>query len=239
MTWSPRQGGHKLSFGDGLRMLCMALPAALAGCTTLPESMPRHNANFAPAPPPYQPPPLHPTGGIYQSHRDLRLFENLTAHRVGDILTIRLVEETDAAKDADLQIRKQNSIAASAPILLGQSKILGMEWESKAIANKNYRGEGQSTQSNMLKGTVTVTVVEVLPNGNLRVQGEKRLTINDGHEYVRLAGIVRPVDIDADNSVPSTKVADATMMYTGEGAMADAKEVGWLTRFFNSMFFPF
>ncbi len=239
MTQSPRQGNHRLSFGDGLRLLCMALPAALAGCTSLPESMPRHNANFAPATPAYQPPPLHPTGGIYQSHQDLRLFENLTAHRIGDILTIRLVEETDAAKDADLQIRKQNSIAASAPILLGQSKILGMEWESKAIADKNYRGEGQSTQSNMLKGTVTVTVVEVLPNGNLRVQGEKRLTINDGHEYVRLAGIVRPVDIDADNSVPSTKVADATMMYTGEGAMADAKEVGWLTRFFNSMFFPF
>ncbi len=213
--------------------------AVLTGCTTLPESMPRHNAAFAPATPPYQPPPLHPTGSIYQVHNDMRLFENLTAHRVGDILTIRLVEETDAAKDADLEIKKQNSISASAPILLGQSKLLGMDWESKAIAKKNYKGEGSSTQSNKLKGTVTVTVVEVLPNGNLRVQGEKRLTINDGHEYVRLAGIVRPVDIDAGNSVPSTKVADATMMYTGEGAMADAKEVGWLTRFFNSMFFPF
>lgn len=169
----------------------------------------------------------------------MRLFENLTAHRIGDILTIRLVEETDASKDTELQVKKENSIAASAPILFGQSKVLGVDWESKATANKDYKGEGETTQSNELKGTVTVTVVEVLPNGNLRVQGEKRMTINDGHEYVRLAGIVRPVDIDADNAVPSTKVADATIMYTGEGAMADVKEVGWLTRFFNSMFFPF
>ena len=233
------RGGHEKWLDLAGRISAMTVLIVVTGCTTLPESMPRHNANFAPASPPYQPPPLRPTGSIYQSHQDMRLFENLTAHRTGDILTIRLVEKTDATKDADLQIRKQNSIAASAPILFGQSQILGVDWESKAIANKDFRGEGESTQSNMLKGTVTVTVVEVLPNGNLRVQGEKRLTINDGHEYVRLAGIVRPVDIDADNSVPSTKVADATMMYTGEGAMADAKEVGWLTRFFNSMFFPF
>ena len=221
------------------RAVTMASMSILAACTTLPESMPRHNANFAPATPPYHPPPVHPTGSIYQANNDLRLFENLTAHRVGDILTIRLVEETDAAKDADLKIKKQNSITAKVPILFGQAKALGVDWESKAIANKDFKGQGETTQSNMLKGVVTVTVVEVLPNGNLRVQGEKRLTINDGHEYVRLAGIIRPVDIDADNSVPSTKVADATMMYTGEGAMADAKEVGWLTRFFNSMFFPF
>ncbi len=209
------------------------------GCTSLPESMPRHNPAFAPIPPRYQSRPLHPTGSIYQANQDMRLFENISARRVGDILTIRLVEATQASKDADMQIKKGNSISASAPILFGQAKALGIAWESKATTDKNFKGKGATNQSNQLKGNVTVTVVEVLPNGNLRVQGEKRITINDGHEYVRLAGIVRPVDVAADNSVPSTLVADATIMYTGEGAMADVKEVGWLTRFFNSLFFPF
>lgn len=169
----------------------------------------------------------------------MHLFENLSARRVGDILTIRLVEETDASKDADLKLNKSNEIGASAPLILGKTNFLGVNWETKATTDKNFKGTGASNQSNKLKGTITVTVVEVLPNGNLRVQGEKRITINDGHEYVRLSGIVRPVDIDDANSVPSTQVADATIMYTGEGAMADIKQVGWLTRFFNSLFFPF
>ncbi len=169
----------------------------------------------------------------------MRLFENLTAKRVGDILTIRLVEATDASKDADLSVKKTNKIGASAPLILGKTNFLGVDWKTDVVTDKNFKGAGESSQSNKLRGTITVTVVEVLPNGNLRVQGEKRLTINDGHEYVRFSGIVRPVDIDDTNSVPSTQVADATIMYTGEGAMADVKQVGWLTRFFNSLFFPF
>lgn len=184
-------------------------------------------------------PNVPPTGSIYHSATAMRLFENVTARRVGDILTIRLVEATDASKDADLKVQKNNKIGASAPLLFGVAKPLGINFETEVSSAKNYAGKGQASQSNKLKGTITVTVVEVLPNGNLRVQGEKRLTINDGHEYVRISGIVRPVDIDETNSVPSTQVADATVMYTGEGAMADVKQVGWLTRFFNSIFFPF
>ncbi|GAB6067176.1 flagellar basal body L-ring protein FlgH [Methylothermus subterraneus] len=220
--------------------LCIAgLCFGLAGCAALPEPMPRHNPAFSPAPPPYAARALQPTGSIYQANTSLRLFENLTARRVGDILTIRLVEATDASKDADLKVAKNNKIGASAPILFGAAKPLGIDFKTDLSSTKDYSGKGQTSQSNKLKGTITVTVVEVLPNGNLRVQGEKRLTINDGHEYVRLSGIVRPVDIDDSNSVPSTQVADATVMYTGEGAMADVKQVGWLTRFFNSLLFPF
>ena len=220
-------------------LLLPALFLLASGCTTLPESLPRHNALFAPATPSYRPPPVQPTGAIYRANRHLALFENLTAHQVGDILTIRLVENTDATKEAELEIKKGNKIGGSLPMLFGTAKPLGINFETDAKSTKNYKGTGKTKQNDKLTGTVTVTVVEVLPNGNLRVQGEKRITINDGHEYVRLSGIVRPVDLDADNSVPSTKVADATIMYTGEGAMADVKQVGWLTRFFNSVFFPF
>ncbi|MEJ2592686.1 MAG: flagellar basal body L-ring protein FlgH, partial [Candidatus Thiodiazotropha sp.] len=96
-----------------------------------------------------------------------------------------------------------------------------------------------SAQSNKLSGNITVTVVEVLPNRNLYVRGEKRIGINQGYEYVRLAGIVRPQDITPENTVESTRIADPTISYVGEGALADANSMGWLARFFNSVLFPF
>jgi flagellar L-ring protein precursor FlgH len=84
-----------------------------------------------------------------------------------------------------------------------------------------------------------VSVVEVLPNGNLIIRGEKRVTINNGVEYIQLSGIVRPIDVLPNNSVQSSQVADATINYTGEGSIADSNKNGWLARFFNSPFMPF
>ena len=84
-----------------------------------------------------------------------------------------------------------------------------------------------------------MTVAERLPNGNLLVRGEKRITINQGQEFIRVQGIVRPVDIGPANTVPSTKIADATITYTGKGTLADSNRQGWLSRFFNSPWFPF
>jgi flagellar L-ring protein precursor FlgH len=108
------------------------------------------------------------------------------------------------------------------------------------VATKqSFDGQGDALQFNQLTGSISVTVVEVLPNGNLKVRGEKRVALNDGSEYIRLAGIVRPIDIDVANIVPSSKVADATIMYTGDGAMAESSKMGWITRFFNSPIFPF
>ena len=83
-----------------------------------------------------------------------------------------------------------------------------------------------------------MTVADVLPNGNLVIRGEKRLNLNQGNEYVKISGIVRPTDVTASNTVPSTKVADATIVYSADGANADANKVGWLSRFFLSAVFP-
>ena len=105
--------------------------------------------------------------------------------------------------------------------------------------DRTFDGKSDSSQSNKLEGSITVTVAERLPNGNLLVRGEKRITINQGQEFVRLQGIVRPVDIGPANTVPSTKIADATITYTGKGALADSNRQGWLSRFFNSPWFPF
>ena len=82
-------------------------------------------------------------------------------------------------------------------------------------------------------------MIDVLPNGYLKIRGEKRVRLNQGNEYIRLSGIIRPTDINPDNSVESTRIADATIMYTGEGALADANKIGWLARFFISAVFPF
>ncbi|MGR9073393.1 MAG: flagellar basal body L-ring protein FlgH [Gammaproteobacteria bacterium] len=209
----------------------------LAGCETLPPKDPE----FAPVEPADLRPPVQNSGSIYQSGYDMRLFDDHTARRVGDVITVKLVERTVAEKDADMDIDKQNSVTVEVPTLFGVANkaILGNELETSLASQYEFSGAGESNQSNRLTGDLSVTVIEVLPNGNLKVRGEKRVTLNQGSEYVRLSGIIRPVDIDTANIVLSTKVADATIMYTGDGAMADASKPGWFTRFFLSWIFPF
>jgi flagellar L-ring protein precursor FlgH len=217
--------------------LLLLMPVLLAACTPLPQRDPA----FAPVAPADLRPPVQSSGSIYQSGYDMRLFEDYKAVRVGDILTIKLQEQTQAKKADDLNAKKSNNIKVSAPMLMGVSPatILGQDVQTEISSEKDFNGEGQANQSNSLKGNISVTVVEVLPNGNLRVRGEKRVTLNQGDEYIRLSGIVRPVDIDTSNTISSDKVADATLMYTGNGAMADASKMGWLSRILFSPWFPF
>ncbi|MEN8261109.1 MAG: flagellar basal body L-ring protein FlgH [Pseudomonadota bacterium] len=213
---------------------------ALSGCEIL-KSVPKHDPAFAPVEAADLRTPYQNTGSIYQAGYDMRLFEDHKAQRVGDVLTVRLVERMDASKDADMDISRDHTTEVKVPIILGQegAEILGYDMQTSLKSANAFQGKGESNQSNTLRGDISVTVVEVLPNGNLKVRGEKRVTLNQGHEYIRLSGIVRPVDIDVSNTVLSTRVADATMMYTGDGAMADASRMGWLGRFFTSILFPF
>jgi len=119
--------------------------------------------------------------------------------------------------------------------LTGNKMTLGAEYE----AERDTSGSGQAGQSNSLSGSITVTVSEVLPNGILAVRGEKWMTLNTGDELVRIAGLVRADDITTDNTVPSTRIADARITYSGTGAFADASQPGWLDRFFISPLWPF
>lgn len=221
-----------------MKKLIVLLPLILL---TACETVPKHDPAFAPVRPAELQPPQQNNGSLYQAGYDIRLFEDYVARRVGDILTVQLVEKTDAKKEADNEVKKDNTTSISIPTILGKQnrEILGYQLDSSLTSTNDFSGEGETNQSNSLTGNITVTVTEVLPNGNLKIRGEKRVTLNEGNEYVRLSGIVRPIDIDVDNTVPSTKVADATIMYTGEGAMADASKMGWLARFFVSAFFPF
>jgi flagellar L-ring protein precursor FlgH len=124
-------------------------------------------------------------------------------------------------------------------VLGKEIKLNGNPISTSLQSANDFSGKADSEQSNKLRGSITVTVAQVLPNGNLIVQGEKWIAINQGDEYVRLRGIVRPVDIKADNTVVSTQVADAQIIYRGKGAPADSNAMGWLARCFLSPIWPF
>jgi len=218
------------------------LVAVLPGCAMMDNmGKPRHDPEYVPAQPASYQQPQNNNGSIYQAGSEIRLFEDIRARRVGDILTINLVENTNAKKQADTDIKKNNSTSVSVPTILGNAdpSLFGLNFNSGLASGSDFAGESESTQNNSLSGSITVSVVDVLPNGYLKIRGEKRVRLNQGNEYIRLAGIIRPTDINPDNSVESTKIADATIMYTGEGALADSNKIGWLARFFISAVFPF
>jgi Flagellar basal body L-ring protein len=159
---------------------------------------------------------------------------------VGDLLTINLVENTAAQTSATTSVDKKSEIALAAPNIAGAAVTLnGRDILSASVnGDRGFNGSGNSAQSNRLLGSVTVTVIQRLPNGNLVVQGQKNMRLNQGDELVQIQGIVRPADINPDNTISSGKVADARIAYGGRGAIAQSNSMGWLGRFFNSPIFP-
>jgi len=227
-------------------LLCVCV-MSLAACQSLPERDPAYAAVRPVALPPVQ----AGNGSIYQAGHDIRLFEDSRARRVGDLLTINLVETTSASKQSATELSKSNDTNVANPTVLGSSPQFNTPGILPLASNQNnnlgfglsssneFSGDSSSSQSNSLTGSITVTVAEVLPNGYMVVRGEKVTSLNQGHEYVRISGIVRPTDIRPDNTVPSTQIADAQITYTGSGATADTNKIGWLARFFISSLFPF
>jgi flagellar L-ring protein FlgH len=188
-----------------------------------------------------EPVPPASNGAIYQVGRDVALFENPIARHVGDVVTIVLSEATNAQKSATTTTSKATSDTLPGMSLFGSPVTI--HGASALSANINdaskFNGAGNSAQSNSLTGFITATVARVLPNGNLYVKGEKRIWINQGQENVVLSGVIRPIDLTPDNSVSSSRVANARISYGGKGAIADANAQGWLSRFFNSPWTPF
>jgi flagellar L-ring protein FlgH len=180
-------------------------------------------------------------GAIFQSGREVVWFEDPKAHWVGDILTIRLQEATQASKNSSTKTKKDTAVTNAGPTLLGRPvTVNGTEVLKNSLDGaQQFQGEGSSSQSNSLDGSITVTVIERLPNGNLVVEGDKWLTLNQGDEFVRIRGIVRLYDIGADNTVTSDKIANARISYSGRGFVANSNRAGWLARFFASPLMPF
>ncbi len=220
----------------------------ISGCAS--EQLAR-DPEYAAVRPAAMKPQEYSNGSIYQAGYDIRLYEDPRARRVGDILTILLIEQTDASKSATTSLEKDTTNSITNPTILGSTPNFNTPGVLPLDSNRNnnlgtslgsahdFEGEGKSAQSNSLSGSLSVTVVEVLPNGNLVVRGEKILSLNQGDEYVRVSGIVRTQDVTSTNTVLSTQIADAHISYGGSGMVADSNKLGWLARFFVSAIMPF
>ena len=180
-------------------------------------------------------------GGLFYASTNLYIFEDIKATRIGDLLTVVLTEATNASKEYELEADKESSIDFPNPTIFGNDDITVQGKQvlnSSATASRSVEGEGELTQENSLEGNITVTVTQVLPNGYLVIKGEKLLTLNEGSEVVRISGIVRPTDVDSNNMVESTKIANAHITYTGNGVVSNSSKPGWLTRFFMTALWP-
>ncbi|MHB8813014.1 MAG: flagellar basal body L-ring protein FlgH [Steroidobacteraceae bacterium] len=222
-----------------MRSLLRALPALalslLAACATHRDRVEKDAYNFPQLPTPPA------DGAIFHTDYNGGLFENPTARNVGDVVTVMLEEATTAQKSSQTDTSKTTKAALAAPSVLGfPVTIHGTPVLSGSLNNANsFSGAGDSKQSDSLAGDISVTVVKRLANGNLVIQGEKEIDLNQGSEFVRLEGVIRPIDIASDNTIPSTEVADARIAYGQHGALNEANSPGLLSRFFNFSWLPF
>jgi len=206
-------------------LACAALPLAACGAT---GPAPGFQAAL---PLPVEPAPVA-NGSIFQAAHGYGAYhEGTRARRVGDMVTILLTENVITSKSTSGRTDRQGS-ASITPPTAGPLDFLNPN-ALKAAAQSSFAGKGDAAQRSSLQGAVAVTIAEVRPNGTARVVGEKQLMLSQGDEWVQFAGIVRLTDIDADNRVPSTLVADARIIYSGKGAVQQASRPGWLSRFFG------
>lgn len=217
-----------------------------SGCTTIYQNAKIDDPSWAPSFPEEETKYNSNPGAIYNVASVQSIFEDKKALRVGDIITVVLRENTNASKNADTELRKDTSVdILPIPFNLFGTQTTVAPGIGIPSLNTNYTGansfraETDTNQSNLLQGTITVTVQKVYSNGNLAIKGEKWISLNQGEEFIRVSGLIRPRDIDKDNQVESTKVANARIYYGGTGVLAEVNEEGWLTRFFNSGWWPF
>lgn len=229
--------------------VAMPSPAVSAQLAAAQPAAPTYSVPTGAAPVSATPAPsaVYSGGSIFASaggvngNRGLRLFQDTKAREVGDLLTIVLVENTRAKTNAKTAVTKDAGIGMGAPSIFGQS----VTYKGKSIlqaeveGSRKFGGAGDSAQSNQLDGDITVTVIEQLGNGNLRVAGEKRVRLNQGDELVQVQGIVRTADIGPDNRITSDRIGEAQIVYGGRGTLARSNAMGWLGRFFNSAAFPY
>jgi len=228
-------------------LLALSVLLAMGGCATTPPP----KDSYRPTLPRAYISEESKDGSIYQAARDVRLFEDVKARRVGDIITVVLQESTSASKSATTTTDKSQDTTIASPTILGAIPTFNAPGILPLDSNRNntlaanlssankFEGKGDTSQSNSLTGNITVTIADVLPNGNLVIRGEKWLTLNKGEEFIQISGIVRPQDVSTLNTVLSTQIADARITYSGKGFLADANEMGWLAKFFNSPIWPF
>ena len=205
---------------------------SVSACNTVPPTNIHQPMTARPAP---RAENLATNGSIYQAGTSRTLFEDRRARYVGDTMTITIAETTSASTKSNTKVSRSSSISASVDPIVG---LPGKSFSGMALgasSANNLDGKGDAAANNVFTGTITVTVIEVLPNGNLLVSGEKQVSIGQGTEFIRLSGVVNPYFINAANTISSTQIADARIEYKESGAISEAQVMGWLARFFMSV----
>lgn len=219
----------------GFLVVALILGVSLSGCALIPPEPVVTGPLTAAPPSPSQAAAVQANGSIYQptAYGNYPLFEDRRPRNVGDIVTIIIQERTNAAKNVATATNRTGSASMGiglAPAIL--PKDLGSKQDFDATGGNQAQGKGSSSADNLFNGTLTTTVIGVLPNGNLQIAGEKQIAINRGSEYIRFSGVVDPRSITGSNTVSSTQVADARIEYRSKGTMDEVQTMGWLQRFF-------
>lgn len=207
-----------------LAVLCVL---SVTGCAQLPHHRVVEGATTTP---PLAPPPPPRNGSLFTSAYSKPLFEDRRPRAVGDIITVVLNEEVSATKSSAANASRDGGITFNPTVV---PKVIGSALDAQGadISGTNtFTGKGGANASNTFTGTITVTVMNVLPNGNLSVAGEKQIGINQGTEYILFSGKVNPQMIRADSTITSSQVADARLEYYGDGYIDEAQHMGWLQR---------
>lgn len=219
------------------------LVGAVSGCSTIMTPTPKVQQPMTMRPPePLIIPAAQTHGGIYQAAFNFQgggrytpLFEDRRARSLGDTIIVTLNEKTNASKKTGSNAQRDGELNLSVPSFLGLPlESFFQKLDVEAQSSNKFNGKGESSSNNNFTGTITVTVIDILPNGNLLVSGEKQVGINQGHEYIRLSGVINPINI-MHNTVSSVQVADARIEYRGSGYLDEAQTMGWLSRFFMTI----
>jgi len=217
-----------------LRLGAVAAAVLLSACAQIPPEAVVTVPTTAAPPAPAASLAL-PNGAIYQptAYGNFPLFEDRRPRNVGDIVTVLIQERTNAAKNVATTTKRNGSAsltAATVPDFLPE--VLGAKQNFDVSGDNQANGTGASSAANQFSGTLTTTVVGVLPNGNLQLAGEKQIAINRGSEYIRFSGVVDPRSVTGANTVLSTQVADARIEFRNKGVMDEVQTMGWMQRFF-------
>ena len=227
------------SFATGLTALLLVL--GLSGCATAPAPL-KHSPDFAPVLPVEIEKPRVATGAIYIGRQNDNFFGRSRSYKVGDLITVLLNESTQADRRQSGTISRESSndvipsgLTSRVQNLALPTRVMGTTLSGVLndvnlnSANIESTGSGEANQRASLTGALSVTVVEVLSNGNLMVRGEKQLALTEGAEIIQVSGILRPNDVSPNNTVQSRRLANAQISYRGTGDMANASRAGWGT----------
>jgi flagellar L-ring protein precursor FlgH len=224
-----------------ITVLFLGCIVTLAGCAGDPlrSHQPRQPLQAYPSPPP-PPPPVD--GSVYRDGAPLAmLFTDQKARVIGDLVTVNIVEVASASKEATTQTGRSSSVSAGVDAFFGLEKFIPPGANPTKVAGSvanNFDGSGKTVRSGKVTATVTAVVTQVLPNGNLVIEGSREVTVNNEQELIVLSGVVRPKDISPGNIVLSTALGNGQIAYYGSGIIAEKQRPGWLGRIVDSVW-PF